>query len=68
MKVRVTYAGAQIGEQAVIPIGVDAWATGSFAADGGCNCRQVGRGGGGGWAGLALALPALVALRRRRKR
>jgi subtilisin family serine protease len=67
MKVRVTYAGAQIGEQVVIPIGVDAWATGSFAADGGCNCRQAGR-AGGSWAGLALALPALVALRRRRKR
>ncbi len=36
MKVRVTYAGEQIGEEVTLPIGVDPWASTGYEVDGGC--------------------------------
>jgi MYXO-CTERM domain-containing protein len=66
MKVRVLYDGQQIGQEAVLPIGVDAWATGPFTADGGCTCEAAGasRRSSGAFALVALGA-ALTALRRR---
>jgi MYXO-CTERM domain-containing protein len=67
MKVRVLYDGEQIGEEVVLPVGVDAWATGPFTADGGCDCRTAGGGHGSGHALSLFALgAALTVLRRRR--
>ncbi|NUO49842.1 MAG: S8 family serine peptidase, partial [Polyangiaceae bacterium] len=68
MTVRVLYNGEQIGEEVVLPVGVDAWATGPFTADGGCDCRTAGGSNGREHAALSLFAigAALTVLRRRR--
>lgn len=65
MRVRVLYDGQLIGEEMVLPIGVDALATGPYSLDGGCNCRAVSSSSGGG-AAIWLTPFAAFLLRRRR--
>jgi hypothetical protein len=68
MKVRVFYDGQQIGETAVLPIGVDALTAGSgFTVDGGCNCMTPASSPGGGAGALVALIPVAASLRRRRR-
>lgn len=66
MRVRVLYDGQQIGDEMVLPIGVDALATGPFRVDGGCNCMTASSSSSGG--AFALLVPLAAWARRRRPR